>query len=65
MTETTAWTCRVLHCTSDATAGWGSDLYPPVDVCARHLDELAAGALALHTNRGRDLIVRPLHRGTI
>lgn len=65
MTGTTTWTCRVQGCTSEATTGWGSDVYPPVDVCSQHLDELAAGALVLHVNRGRNLIVRPLHRGAI
>lgn len=65
MTATTTWTCCVLDCTSEATTGWGSDVYPPVDVCSAHLDELAAGAVALHVDRGRKLIVKPLHKGTI
>ena len=62
---TTSWTCSVQDCSSAATAGWGSDVYPPVDVCSAHLDELAGGALALHTDRGRTLIVKPLGRGTL
>jgi hypothetical protein len=60
MTETTTWTCRVVDCTSDAVAGWGGDLHPPVEVCAGHLDDLAGGAVAIHTNGGQQLLVRQL-----
>lgn len=55
----------MVDCSNEATSGWGSDIYPSVDVCARHLDELAAGALVLHTHGGRGLLVKPLRRGTI
>ena len=65
MTKTTAWMCCVVGCRSEAVAGWGGDLYPSVDVCSSHLDELAGGALALHTHGGENLIVKPLHAGTI
>lgn len=46
-------------------AGWGSDLSPAVDVCARHLDELSGGAVAIHTDAGRSLLIKPLRKGTI
>jgi hypothetical protein len=65
MTQTTTWTCRVVNCGREAVAGWGDDLFPSIDVCSGHLDELARGALALHTNGGRNLLVKPLQKGTI
>jgi hypothetical protein len=65
MTKTTTWMCCVVGCSNEAVAGWGGDLFPSVDVCSGHLDELAGGALALHTHRGQNLIVKPLHQGTI
>lgn len=65
MTMTTNWMCRVVDCTGQAVMGWGADLFPPVEVCARHLGELSEGALALHTNGGNSLLVKPLGRGTI
>jgi hypothetical protein len=60
MTDTTTWVCRVVGCTSDAVAGWGGDLHPAVDVCSAHLLDLAGGAVAIHTNGGQGLLVRPL-----
>ena len=60
MTDATTWACRVVGCTSDAVAGWGGDLHPPVEVCSAHLDDLAGGAVAIHTNRGQDLLVKQL-----
>lgn len=65
MAETTTWLCRVVDCTREAVAGWGEDLFPPVDVCSRHLDELADGALAIHMDGGASLRIKPLQRGTI
>jgi hypothetical protein len=65
MTETGTWTCRVVNCARGAVLGWGDDLFPPVEVCARHLDELAGGALAIHTDGGTRLLLKPLARGTI
>jgi hypothetical protein len=65
MTETTTWTCGVVDCAREAVVGWGEDLFPPVEVCDRHLDELAGGALAIHTHGGTRLLVKPLTRGTI
>lgn len=65
MTATAIWTCRVVNCSNEATSGWGSDIFPPVEVCAEHLDELARGALAIHTDGGESLMVKPLSRGTI
>lgn len=65
MTEKTKWMCRVVDCTREAVVGWGGDLFPPVDVCSKHLEELSGGAIALHTNRGQSLRVKPLHRATI
>jgi len=60
MTKTTAWRCRVVDCTSEAVAGWGGDLHPPVDVCSGHLDDLAGGAVAIHTKGGQSLLVKQL-----
>lgn len=58
MTRTATWTCCVVDCAGEAVAGWGEDLFPSVDVCSRHLAELAGGALALPTNGGRNLLVK-------
>jgi len=60
MTDTRLWACRVTGCTRDAVAGWGGDLYPPVEVCSAHLDDLAGGAVAIHTDGGRSLLVKQL-----
>lgn len=65
MTEKTNWMCRVVDCTGQAVVGWGDDLFPPVEVCSSHLEELSEGALAIHTHGGRSLLVKPLHRRTI
>jgi hypothetical protein len=65
MTRTTTWMCRVVGCTSEAVAGWGEDRCPPVEVCSRHLDDITGGALAIPTNGGQSLLVKPLHGGTI